>query len=60
MDKSCDVGQYLDYKSCKCRNKIVDDLVEDCIKSVDENEMIYNGTVIDHKKGVVLVPYSII
>ena len=21
-DKSCDIGEYLDYKNCKCRKKI--------------------------------------
>ena len=26
-DKSCDIGEYLDYKNCKCRNKLVDKLV---------------------------------
>ena len=30
-DKSCDVGEYLDYKNCKCRKKIVDNLVEESI-----------------------------
>ena len=25
-DKSCDVGEYLDYKNCICRNKLVDKL----------------------------------
>ena len=29
-DISCDVGEYLDYKYCKCRNKLVDKLVEEC------------------------------
>ena len=27
-DKSCNVGEYLDYKNCKCRKKLVDKLVE--------------------------------
>ena len=27
-DKSCDVGECLDYKNCKCRKKLVDELVE--------------------------------
>ena len=22
-DKSCDVGEYLDYKNCKCRKRLV-------------------------------------
>ena len=27
-DKSCDVGEYLHYKNCKCRKRLVDKLVE--------------------------------
>ena len=23
FDKSCDVGEYLDYESCKCRRKLI-------------------------------------
>ena len=31
VNKSCDVGEYLDYESCcKCRKKLVDELVEEC------------------------------
>ena len=41
-DKSCDIGEYLDYKNCKFRRKIVGELVEKCSKNIDENEMIYN------------------
>ena len=29
-DKSCDIGEYLDYKNCKCRKKIIDKLIESC------------------------------
>ena len=29
-DKSCDVGEYLDYENCKCRNKLIDKFVEEC------------------------------
>ena len=25
-DKSCDIGEYLDYSNCKCRKKLVDPL----------------------------------
>ena len=35
-DKSCDVGEYLDYEKCKCRKKLVDKLVEECIENVYE------------------------
>ena len=48
--KSCDVGEYLDYKNCKCREKIVDKLLEECSENINENEMIYNGTLNDYKK----------
>ena len=27
-DKSCDIGEYVDYDNCKCRNKLVDKLIE--------------------------------
>ena len=43
-DKSCGIGEYLDYKNCVCRNSIVDKLVEECTKIVDENK-IYNETL---------------
>ena len=36
-DKSCDIGEYLDYENCKCRRKIVVSLVEECSKNIDEN-----------------------
>ena len=32
-DKSCGVGEYLDYENCKCRKSLVDKLVDEC----DEN-----------------------
>ena len=44
-DKSCDRREYLDYKYCKCRRKIVGELVEECSKTIDENAMIDNGTL---------------
>ena len=28
-DKTCDIGEYLDYENCKCRKKIIDRLVEE-------------------------------
>ena len=29
-DKSCGIGEYLDYKNCVCRNTLIDKLVEEC------------------------------
>ena len=41
-DKSCDVGEYLDYENCKCRKKLVDKLVAECSENIGGNEIIYN------------------
>ena len=35
-DKSCDVGEYLDYENCKCMKKLVDKLIEECTETVEE------------------------
>ena len=35
-DKSCDIGEYLDYETCKCRKKLVDKLVEECSENIVE------------------------
>ena len=38
-DKSCDIGEYLDYSNWKCRKKLVDKLVEECTENIDEVEI---------------------
>ena len=38
-DKSCGVGQYLDYENCKCRKKLLDKLAEECTETDDEVKM---------------------
>ena len=35
-DKSCDVGEYLDYENCKCRKKLLDKLIEEYTENIDE------------------------
>ena len=39
FDRLCDVGEYLDYKSCKCRKRLVDRLVEECSENIDEEKL---------------------
>ena len=39
-DKSCHVGEYLDYSSCKCRKKLVDPLIEECTENTDETKLV--------------------
>ena len=43
-DKSCGIGEYLDYKSCVCKKILVDKLVEECTSIIDENK-VYNETL---------------
>ena len=38
FDKSRDFGEYLDYENCKCRKRLVDELVEECDENVDEEK----------------------
>ena len=35
-DKTCDIGEYLDYENCKCRKKLVDQLVDECTETFEE------------------------
>ena len=49
-DKSCDIGEYLDHKNCKCK-KMIDQLVEKCSENIDENKMIYDRTLNDYKSS---------
>ena len=44
-DKSCDIGEYLDYENCKCKKRIIDRLVEECRENIYKNEMLHNETL---------------
>ena len=35
-DKACNVDEYLDYENCKCRKKLVDQIVDECSETVKE------------------------
>ena len=50
-DKSCDIGQYLDYKNCKCRKGLIRKLVEVCNENIGGNEMTYNDALNDYGKA---------
>ena len=39
-DKSCDIGEYLDYANCKCRKKLVDRIVEECTENIEETRLV--------------------
>ena len=35
-DKNCDFSEYLGYKNCKCRKKLVDKLIDECTQTIEE------------------------
>ena len=39
-DKSCNIGEYLDYSSCKCRKKLIDPLLEECTENINDTELV--------------------
>ena len=41
-DKACDVGEYLAYENCKCRKRLVDELVDECTETVEEVKLAEN------------------
>ena len=51
-NKSCNIGEYLDYSNCKCRKKLVDSLVEECTENIEETKLVektldkYNSYVV--------------
>ena len=41
-DKSCDIGEYLDHKNCKCRIRLIDELAEECTENIEETRLVEN------------------
>ena len=39
-DKSCSIGEYLDYSNCRCRKKLVDPLAEECTENIDDTKLV--------------------
>ena len=42
-NKSCDISEYLDYENCKCRERLVDKLVDECDENIDEEVKILDN-----------------
>ena len=36
IDKSCDVGEYLDYENCKCKKRLINKSVNECTETIEE------------------------
>ena len=48
-DKSCNIGQYLDYSDCKCKKKLIDPLIEECTKNDDETKLV--NIIVENENG---------
>ena len=48
-DKSCNIGQYLDYSSCKGRKKLIDPLLEECTENINEAKLV--NVTVENKNG---------
>ena len=49
-DKSCNVGEYLDYSDCKCRKKLADKLIDECTETIEETKLV-NITFTENEKN---------
>ena len=41
-NKSCDIGEYLDYENCKCRKRLADKLIDECNENIEEVKLTKN------------------
>ena len=58
-DKSCDIGEYLDYKNCTCKKRLVDKLIDECTETIDEEVEIIDNKIKCNYCIVYIVPFSI-
>ena len=60
-DKSCGIGQYLDYKSFVCRNSLVDKLLEECTNVIDGDKITNKKlTVTSSNNCASCTPYALL
>ena len=39
-EKPCDFSEYLDYKNCECKKRLVNKLIDECNETIDEVKLI--------------------
>ena len=47
-EKTCDIGEYLDYENCKCRKKLADKLIDECTETIEEVKLANTTTIESH------------
>ena len=40
FDKSCGIGEYLGYSNCKCRKTLVESIIDECTKTIEEVKIV--------------------
>ena len=48
-NKSCDIGEYLDYLNFKCREKLIDKLIGECTENIEETKLVETLAKNEHK-----------
>ena len=48
-NKSCDIGEYLDYLNCKCSEKLIHKLVEEYTENIEETKLVESFAKNEHK-----------
>ena len=56
-DKSCDVSEYLDYENCKCRKRLIDELVEEYGENVGEAKL--TGVTVFERRNKCVCSYTV-
>ena len=50
-DKSCNIGEYLDYENCKCRKRLVDELIDEFTETIAEEVKLANITLTENENS---------
>ena len=53
----CKIGQYLDYKNCICKNKLVGRITEECTSIINETMINNDKKNIDNNTTIILLVY---
>ena len=53
-DRTCNIGEYLDYSNCKCRKKLVDPLVEECTEIINETSLVKKTLDKNENKSILM------
>ena len=58
-DKSCGIGNYLDYKSCVGKNTVIDKLIEEYTNIIDKKKIYIETLNTISSEGCILVHYML-